>query len=96
MGAEAAIERAFARQARDRGWRAIKLEPGADNRGVPDRLVLFPGGRAALIEFKAPGGKLSLLQARWQGWLSGAGIPATVAYSADEAIKFCEGVLCSA
>lgn len=92
---EATIEGAFVRAARARGWRAIKLEPGADNRGVPDRLVLFPGGRCALIEFKAPGGRLSALQSRWLGWLRGAGFPATVAYSAEEALTFCEGVVCS-
>ena len=31
--------------------------------GVPDRIVLLPGGHMAFVELKAPGGKLRPLQA---------------------------------
>lgn len=33
-------------------------------RGVPDRLLIFPGGRHIYLELKAPGGKLTDNQSR--------------------------------
>ena len=38
------------------------ISPGYD--GVPDRIVLFPGGRIAFVEVKAPGKTLRPLQVR--------------------------------
>jgi len=44
-----------------RGGIAYKFEsPGND--GVPDRLVLLPGGRVCFVEMKAPGKKPKRLQ----------------------------------
>ena len=38
--------------------------------GVPDRIVLLPGGRIIFVETKRPkGGKLSELQKKWAKWL---------------------------
>lgn len=43
------------------GGRAYKfVSPG--NAGVPDRLVLLPGGRTVFVELKAPGRKPTSLQ----------------------------------
>ena len=43
------------------GGRAYKWEsPG--NAGVPDRIVLLPGGRTVFVELKAPGRKPTPLQ----------------------------------
>lgn len=39
----------------------IKLLPGIIN-GLPDQIVLFPGGKTGFIEFKSKGKKLSKLQ----------------------------------
>lgn len=36
------------------------VSPGLD--GVPDRIVLFPGGRIGFVELKAPGKKMRPLQ----------------------------------
>ncbi len=48
---------------RKRGGFAPKfVSPGLD--GVPDRLLLFPGGRLAFVEVKAPGKKPRPLQRR--------------------------------
>jgi len=47
---------------------AVKfVSPGFD--GVPDRLVLFPGGKVAFVELKAPGKKMRPLQVRRAGQL---------------------------
>jgi hypothetical protein len=50
---EAAIEQLLIRLVRARGAWPLKLIGG--EAGLPDRLVLGPGGRAAFVELKAPG-----------------------------------------
>jgi hypothetical protein len=43
------------------GGRAVKFtSPGFD--GMPDRLVLLPGGRCGFVEVKAPGKRMRALQ----------------------------------
>ncbi|NCC80447.1 MAG: VRR-NUC domain-containing protein, partial [Clostridia bacterium] len=41
--------------------------------GVPDRLVLLPGGRAGFVEVKAPGKKMRPNQIKRKGELEGLG-----------------------
>ena len=56
---ERAIEEKLVQAVRTEGGLAPKFtSPGFD--GVPDRLVLLPGGRIAFIELKAPGKTLRL------------------------------------
>lgn len=60
---ESTVERKLVTEAKKRGGFALKfVSPGLD--GVPDRLVLFPGGRLAFVELKAPGKKMRPLQIR--------------------------------
>ena len=60
---ESAIERRLVTEAVKRGGLALKfVSPGLD--GVPDRLLLFPGGKLAFVEVKAPGEKPRPLQRR--------------------------------
>lgn len=47
------------------------ISPGLD--GVPDRLVLLPGGKMAFIELKAPDKKLRPLQVRRKKQLESLG-----------------------
>ena len=57
------IEQQLVKAVRSHGGIAPKfVSPGYD--GVPDRLILFPGGRIAFCELKAPGKKMRPLQLR--------------------------------
>lgn len=47
------------------------VSPG--NRGVPDRLVILPGGRTIYVEMKAPGKPLEPLQRKWRKTLLSLG-----------------------
>lgn len=50
--------------------------------GVPDRIVLLPGGRVFFVETKRPsGGKLSRLQEWWQHKLKALGFKAAVVWN---------------
>ena len=58
---ESDIEDYLTRRVRAMGGRAYKfVSPG--RRGVPDRMVLLPGGRIGFVELKATGRKPSALQ----------------------------------
>ena len=58
---ERIIESKLTRATKAMGDLALKfISPGYD--GVPDRIVLFPGGRIAFVEVKAPGEKPRPLQ----------------------------------
>lgn len=58
---EKAIEQKLVRMVIHRGGICPKfVSPGYN--GMPDRIVLFPGGRIAFVEVKAPGEKPRPLQ----------------------------------
>ena len=58
------IERHYGENIKKEGGEFLKwVSPG--NAGVPDRIVLLPGGKIRFIEFKKPGGRLSALQKYW-------------------------------
>ena len=58
---EKVIEHALVMATRSKGGIAPKFtSPGFD--GMPDRLVLLPGGRMGFVELKAPGKKPRALQ----------------------------------
>ncbi|GHV27324.1 nuclease [Clostridia bacterium] len=57
------IERRFVIAVNAAGGRAFKfVSPGTD--GMPDRIILFPGGKAAFVEVKAMGCKPRPLQVK--------------------------------
>ena len=69
---EKIIERKLIKAAKNMGGLALKfISPGYD--GVPDRIVLFPGGRIAFVEVKAPGKTLRPLQVRRKRQLESLG-----------------------
>jgi len=58
---ESSIEYIFNKCIKDQGGLSVKFtSPGMS--GVPDRIVLMPGGRIVFAEIKAPGKKLRPLQ----------------------------------
>ena len=60
---EKEIESLLYRKAKQMGGMALKfVSPGMS--GVPDRIVLFPGGHIAFVELKAPGKHMRPLQLR--------------------------------
>lgn len=66
------IEKKLVKAVKSMGGLAPKfVSPGLD--GVPDRLVLLPGGKFAFIELKAPGEKMRPLQVRRKKQLEALG-----------------------
>jgi len=61
---ESKVEKRLVDRVGRAGGKALKLG-GPNDRGKPDRLVLMPGGVVLFCELKAPGKKLSKLQAHW-------------------------------
>ena len=60
---EKEIEKKLTLEAKKRGGLAVKfVSPGMA--GVPDRLVLLPGGKIVFVELKAPGRKMSQRQVK--------------------------------
>ena len=69
---EKAIEAKLVQAVKSMGGLAPKFtSPGLD--GVPDRLVLLPGGKMAFIELKAPDKALRPLQVRRKSQLESLG-----------------------
>ena len=66
------IEQQLVKAVKSMGGIAPKLvSPGFD--GMPDRLVLLPGGRLAFVELKAPGKSLRPLQEKRKRQLQALG-----------------------
>ena len=69
---EKTVEQKLVAAVRHMGGIAPKfVSPGLD--GVPDRLILLPGGKAGFVECKAPGKQLRPLQVHRKRQLEGLG-----------------------
>ncbi len=61
--------------------------------GVPDRIVLLPGGRIHFVETKRPkGGKLSALQKKWREWLIALGFDWWAVWTYDDLEQFLQHI----
>ena len=80
---EKEIEKKLTQAVKCMGGLALKfISPGYD--GVPDRIVLFPGGRIAFVEVKAPGKTLRPLQVRRKRQLESLGFKVYVLDAAEQ------------
>lgn len=66
------------------------VSPG--NAGVPDRIVIAPGGRVWFVEFKTEEGELTKIQEFWQKRLKRLGCRARVIKGKKGAQEFIEEV----
>ena len=84
---ESAIEARLVREVRKRGGLCYKFtSPG--NPGVPDRIVLLPGGVTVYVELKTEIGRLAKVQ-KWQrGELEKRGADVRVLYGMDAVKAF--------
>ena len=71
---ESKIERALVDAVKKQGGIAFKFTSQTMN-GIPDRLVLMPGGQIGFVELKAPGKQLRLLQKKRKAQLEALGFP---------------------
>lgn len=90
--AERDLERRLRDQLRRAGCLPLKFEsPGYT--GVPDRIVLIPGGRIVFVEMKAPGEKERPRQVYVQGLLRRLGFTVFSAVDSrekiDRVVEYC-------
>lgn len=88
---ESRIEALLVRKIKQAGGWALKLV-SPSNDGVPDRLVLLPGGRVIFVELKTETGALSPLQEFVHGRLRRLGMDVQVLYGRDEVLAFVKEV----
>lgn len=85
---EKEIEEKLTKAVKRHGGRCLKwVCPGWA--GVPDRIVLLPGGRAVFVETKRPkGGVLSPRQKKWGEILRGLGFSCWVVWTLTDLAAF--------
>lgn len=89
---EKQIEARMCRMLEKRGCLCFKLQsPG--NTGVPDRLILTPGGRVVFVELKTQAGRLSALQTYQIARMRKSGAEVRTVKGWDEAKAFVEEVM---
>lgn len=95
MGPEAKIEKRLRMRIKTEipGARCLKfVSPGFA--GVPDRIILLPGGRTVFVELKRPGEKPQALQEWAQGVLKKLGFPVfgcvDCMEEVERVIRFCK------
>ena len=83
---ESELEKKFCRLVRQAGGKAYKFtSPG--HAGVPDRLVVLPGGRVGFIELKKKGEQLRKLQKYRMEELEALGCFTAVVSDEDAAVE---------
>lgn len=88
---ESQIERRLVQGVKAMGGKAYKFtSPG--NVGVPDRLVVMPGGGVFFVELKSERGRLSPNQAHQISQLEKLGHTVSVLYGKEDVDKFLRAV----
>lgn len=91
MASEKTIEKFTIKATADRGGKAVKFSSPAQ-RGVPDRIILMPGGKVGFLELKGDGGKATKLQLFWIKTLQEMGFKAAVANSKESVTEFLDSL----
>lgn len=89
---EKTVESKFTSAVKAKGGLAVKFTSPGFN-GMPDRLVMFPGGRIAFVEVKAPGEKPRPLQLSRMKLLRRLGFKAFVLDNTSDIPKIIEEVM---
>jgi hypothetical protein len=79
---ESALEAFFRNRVRLAGGIALKMAPTVT--GIPDRIVIMPGGRVFFVELKTEKGVVSAVQKMWHERLSSKGARVVVLYGKAE------------
>lgn len=81
------LEKRLREEVRKLGGLALKLWP-LSYAGLPDRIILLPGGRVKFVELKSEGQKPNGLQLIMHGKLERIGFPVWVIDTADAVTEF--------
>lgn len=89
---EKEVEQYFCKAVKMRlsGWPLKFISPGQN--GMPDRIVLLPGGKIYFVELKAPGKKARKLQEHVHQKLHALGFPVQLIDTREAADDFVRGV----
>jgi hypothetical protein len=87
---ESAVSARCRRWVEAQGGYFLKLNPPP--KGIPDRLLILPGGAVALVEVKAPGQQPTPLQREWLERLTGCGVPVLVCRRLGDLKAFVEAL----
>ena len=85
MYLEKSVEQYLRKQVIARGGMCIKLDSEA---GLPDRLVIWKGGRNFYVELKRPEGRLSAIQKEYHERLRKLGQKVFVLWNFDDVNNF--------
>jgi hypothetical protein len=85
---ESEVEFVLKSTIKKKGGLCIKMLPTIT--GLPDRLILMPGGRHHFVELKRTNGKVSKVQKVWFKRLERLGHPVTVLYGTEDVRRFCD------
>ena len=91
MKNESNIDTILCEKVRRRGGMTVKLETDFVA-GLPDRLVILPGGKMLLAEIKRPGGRPRLLQEAAHQHLRRLGVSVYVVDSAEAIEDLLRGI----
>jgi len=90
---EKTLERNLRDRVKDMGGLAIKVWP-VSMTGLPDRLILMPGGKVHFAELKSPGERPKPHQLAAHRLLRDLGFTLAVIDSAETLKTFLEGIKC--
>lgn len=90
---EAGLEAFFRKRVRLVGGYTVKLAP--TEKGMPDRLVVMPGGRMYLVELKTATGAVSPAQRVWHDRMAAKGVHVHVVTGKDGVVHWLRRIVSS-